>query len=201
MGRRAVFLDRDGVINANVFYADTGETEAPRTAADFQILPGALEAMKRLQDAGYLLFVVSNQPNQAKRKATRADHEAIQSKLTKALDQAGVKVEEFFYCFHHPKGLEPALSGPCDCRKPSPYFLNLAWQSHDLDMAHSWMVGDREADIACGLAAGVQTIRIVKRADNNAAYTAADLKQAVQIIDCIDRNRQKKPKKKGIDEA
>ena len=81
METRAVFLDRDGVINANVFYADTGETEAPRTVADFQLLPGALAAMKRLRDAGFLLFVVSNQPNQAKRKATRADHDAIQARL------------------------------------------------------------------------------------------------------------------------
>ena len=86
MGGRAVFLDRDGVINANIFYADTGEVEAPRTVADFTILPGVLEAMQQLQDAGFLLFVVSNQPNQAKRKATRADHDAIQAKLAAALD-------------------------------------------------------------------------------------------------------------------
>ena len=112
MDRRAVFLDRDGVINANVFYADTGEVEAPRTVADFHILPGALEAMKRMRDAGYLLFVVSNQPNQAKRKASRADHDAIQARLAEALEEAGVRVEEFFYCFHHPKGIEPSLSGP-----------------------------------------------------------------------------------------
>ena len=84
---KAVFLDRDGVINANVFYADTGEVEAPRTAADFTLLPGVLEAMQRLQSAGYLLFLVSNQPNQAKRKATAADHDAIQVKLKAALDE------------------------------------------------------------------------------------------------------------------
>ena len=157
---KAVFLDRDGVINANVFYADSGEIEAPRTAADFAILPGALEAMKRLQDAGYLLFLVSNQPNQAKRKATAADHDAIQAMLVTALAATGIKIEEFFFCFHHPRGVEPSLSGPCDCRKPSPYFLNQAMVAHCLDMASSWMVGDRETDIACGVAAGVKTIFI-----------------------------------------
>ena len=171
MGPRAVFLDRDGVITANVFYADTGESEAPRTVADFLVLPGALEAMKRLQAAGYLLFVVSNQPNQAKRKATRADHDAIQALLVAALDGAGVRIEEFFYCFHHPNGSEPSLSGPCDCRKPSPFFLNRARDAHGLDMAQSWMVGDRDSDIACGRAAGTRTIHIAGDEPDLAAAT------------------------------
>lgn len=181
-GRKAVFLDRDGVINANLFYTDSGEIEAPRTAADFQLLPGTLEAMKQLQDAGYLLFVVSNQPNQAKRKATKADHDAIQSGLVTALDQAGIKVEEFFYCFHHPNGTEPSLSGPCDCRKPSPFFLNQARDRYGLDMVQSWMVGDRDGDIACGRAAGVGTIRIADKPDAAAIHTVSDLAKAGEII-------------------
>lgn len=166
---KAVFLDRDGVINANVFYADTGEVEAPRTASDFTLLPGVLEAMKRLQAAGYLLFVVSNQPNQAKRKATRADHDAIQAKFAAALNGAGIRIEEFFYCFHHPQGVEPSLSGPCDCRKPSPYFLHQARDAHGLDMAQSWMVGDRDTDIQCGQAAGVRTIFVTPGGQGAAA--------------------------------
>lgn len=178
---KAVFLDRDGVINANVFYADTGEVEAPRTAADFTLLPGVLETMKRLQDAGYLLFLVSNQPNQAKRKAKAADHEAIQAQLKAALDGAGIRIEEFFYCFHHPKGVEPSLSGPCDCRKPSPFFLNKARDSHKLDMAQSWMIGDRDTDIQCGKAAGVRTIAIAETA-MGADHAAASLHQAAAII-------------------
>ena len=179
---KAVFLDRDGVINANVFYADSGEIEAPRTVADFTILPGALEAMKQLADAGYLLFLVSNQPNQAKRKATVADHDAIQTKLAAALDAAGIRIEEFFYCFHHPKGVEPSLSGPCDCRKPSPYFLNKARAAHDLDMAQSWMVGDRDTDIQCGKAAGVRTIRVAMTADAVADFTVTDLAAGAGLI-------------------
>ncbi len=181
---KAVFLDRDGVINANVFYADTGELEAPRTAADFTILPGVLEAMKQLQDAGYLLFVVSNQPNQAKHKATAADHDAIQAKLAAALGQAGIKITDFFYCFHHPNGVEPSLSGPCDCRKPSPYFLNQARDARNLDMARSWMVGDRDTDMQCGQAAGVRTIFVAEIAQTiaGADHAAASLDQAGIII-------------------
>jgi D-glycero-D-manno-heptose 1,7-bisphosphate phosphatase len=184
MGRKAVFLDRDGVINANVFYAETGEVEAPRTAADFTVLPGALDAMKQLANAGYLLFVVSNQPNQAKRKATAADHDAIQHKLAAALDAAGITVSEFLYCFHHPKGVEPALSGPCDCRKPLPYFLNQARDAHGLDIAQSWMVGDRDTDIQCGQAAGARTIYIAENAKNAAGadHVAASLRLAGDII-------------------
>ena len=179
---KAVFLDRDGVINANVFYPDTGETEAPRSAADLNILPGVLEAMQKLQAAGYLLFLVSNQPNQAKRKATRADHDAIQAKLAAALDAAGIRVVEFFYCFHHPKGIEPSLSGPCDCRKPSPYFLNQAHDVHGLDMAQSWMLGDRDTDITCGKAAGVRTIRIAATPDGMADHTVPGLAEAAPLI-------------------
>lgn len=182
MGRKAVFLDRDGVINANVFYADTGAFEAPRTVGDFQILAGTLEAMKRLQQAGYLLFIVSNQPNQAKHKATQADHDAIQARLEAALDGAGVKIEAFFYCFHHPNGVEPLLSGPCSCRKPSPYFLEQARREHDLDMSQSWMIGDRETDIACGRGAGVRTIRIGTAPDPAADRTAPDLKDAALML-------------------
>jgi D-glycero-D-manno-heptose 1,7-bisphosphate phosphatase len=179
---KAVFLDRDGVINANVFYPDTGEMEAPRKAEDFAILPGALEAMERLQQAGYLLFVVSNQPNQAKRKASAADHGAIQAKLAAALDAAGIRVEKFFYCFHHPKGVEPSLSSSCDCRKPSPYFLRQAQHAYEVDMAQSWMVGDRETDIACGVAAGVKTIHIALKGAAAAWAVAPDLQQAANSI-------------------
>jgi D-glycero-D-manno-heptose 1,7-bisphosphate phosphatase len=179
---KAVFLDRDGVINANMFYPDSGEIEGPRTAADFTILPGALDAMQQLQAAGYLLFVVSNQPNQAKGKASRADHDAIQTRLVSALDGAGVRVTDFFYCFHHPKGVVPALSGPCDCRKPSPYFLNRARDMHGLDMAQSWMVGDRDSDIACGTTAGVKTIRIAHEKNQAANFTAPGLARASEII-------------------
>jgi len=185
MGRKAVFLDRDGVINANVFYADSGEEEAPRTAADFHLLPGALEAMRQLQDAGYLLFVVSNQPNQAKRKATKTDHDAIQSLLAETLDCTGIKIEEFFYCFHHPDGVEPSLSGPCDCRKPSPFFLNQARDRYALDMAKSWMVGDRVSDVVCGCSAGTKTVRIANTVDIDADATVVNLACAVNIItDC-----------------
>lgn len=183
--RGAVFLDRDGVITANIFYQDTSSWEAPRTAREFHLLPTAVEAMKLLQSAGYPLFLVSNQPNQAKNKATRADHDEIHARLMAALQSAGVDFVDVFYCFHHPVGVATALVGVCECRKPSPYFLTLACSRHALDMARSWMVGDRDTDILCGQNAGVRTIRISSPSEEckiRADFRASNLFEATRII-------------------
>jgi D-glycero-D-manno-heptose 1,7-bisphosphate phosphatase len=185
--RAAVFLDRDGVINTNVRYADTGEWEAPRSAVDFKLLPRAIEAMGRLGAAGYLLFIVSNQPNLAKQKATRTDHDAIHARLMAELSKGGAEISEAYYCFHHPEGIERSLRGPCDCRKPSPHFLFVARDAHRLDLGASWMIGDRETDIICGRRAGVRTVRIAPQPLAAppacvADHDTCDLWQAAKII-------------------
>jgi D-glycero-D-manno-heptose 1,7-bisphosphate phosphatase len=159
-GRRAVFLDRDGVINLNVLNPATGEYEAPLTGAEFALIPGVREALLRLQEAGFLLFLVSNQPNYAKGKSSLAELDAIDAKLKRELAAMGVEFSAFYYCLHHPEGMVAGYSGACICRKPSPYFLLKAIREFGLDAAESWMVGDRTTDILCGRAAGVQTIYI-----------------------------------------
>jgi D-glycero-D-manno-heptose 1,7-bisphosphate phosphatase len=161
-GRRAVFLDRDGVLNRNVFNPATGEYESPGRPEDFVLAPNALESLSRLQAAGYLLFLVSNQPNYAKGKSTLEELEQVHALLTRALDQAGIVFAEFFYCFHHPHGVVPSHSGKCDCRKPSAYFLHRAAAEFGVTLSDSWMVGDRASDIECGQAAGVRTIRVLE---------------------------------------
>jgi D-glycero-D-manno-heptose 1,7-bisphosphate phosphatase len=182
---RAVFLDRDGVINNNVFYEHTGKWEAPLSPGHFAIVNGALDALNALQSAGFLLFVVSNQPNFAKGKATMGTLNAIHQRLVEALDHAGVRFSEFYYCYHHPKGILPSHSAPCDCRKPSPYFLRKAAKKHNIDLAQSWIVGDRDTDVASGHAAGTRAIRIIDELGNGsdkADYNARDLAAAAQII-------------------
>jgi D-glycero-D-manno-heptose 1,7-bisphosphate phosphatase len=183
---RAVFLDRDGVINQNVWNAVSGEYEAPLTAAEFVLLPGALEALRRLQRAGFLLFVMSNQPNYAKGKSSLEELAAIDAKMRREVAAAGVVFAGVDYCLHHPEGIVAEYSGTCVCRKPSPYFLMRAMREFGLDAAQSWMIGDRETDVICGRAAGVRTIFIdargVGHGGKEADWIAPDLSGAAEHI-------------------
>ncbi len=188
-GPRAVFLDRDGVLNRNVFNPATGAYELPLRPEDFELLPGVLPALAQLQDLGYRLFLVSNQPSHAKGKTTLAALHAIHGRLQALLAEAGIAFADVYYCYHHPDGIVPGYSGPCLCRKPSPYFLNEAQRKFGLVPAQSWMIGDRGSDILCGRAAGVRTIRIAPdHADAAAAdgivadFAARDLAHAVDRI-------------------
>jgi D-glycero-D-manno-heptose 1,7-bisphosphate phosphatase len=149
---RAVFLDRDGVLNENVWYADTRKWEAPREVAAFRLKPGVIPALLRLRNAGYRFFLVSNQPNVAKGKSSVAALPAMHARLLGELRSAALRFEEAYYCTHH-----PVHTGPCLCRKPSPYFLQEAARVYGVQLADSWMVGDRVSDMACGRAAGVRT--------------------------------------------
>ena len=157
----AVFLDRDGVLNKNVFYPDTGEYESPRTPEDFELHRGAIEALTLLIKAQYRLFLVSNQPNFAKGKSTLDELRMTHEKLERALAASNISFDAFYYCYHHPDSRKPGFGGPCECRKPSPYFLRKAEREYGIDLEQSWMIGDRVSDIACGASAGVRTIRIL----------------------------------------
>jgi D-glycero-D-manno-heptose 1,7-bisphosphate phosphatase len=181
---RAVFLDRDGVINRNVLNPATGAWEAPKQASDFVLLPGVIDAMKRLGEAGFLLFLVSNQPDYAKGKATLEALAEVHGELLRALDEAGITFSAFYYCHHHPEGVVKGYCGPCPCRKPSPYFLLEAAKKFRLALERSWMVGDRETDVECGQRAGASAIRVALQPGEKtkAQFTAADLAGAVDII-------------------
>jgi len=185
--RRAVFLDRDGVINRNVWNPATGECEAPLTAADFEFLPGVVDAMRTLRNAGFLLFLVSNQPNCAKGKSTRSDLQAIHCKFTSLLLQERIEFADFYYCLHHPAGIGNRYSRRCNCRKPSPHFLLKARARFNLDLGLSWMIGDRLTDVECGNLAGAKTILIARLSSCTASEpqpdgVALDLAGAVRII-------------------
>ncbi len=191
---RAVFLDRDGVLNRNVFNPDTGDFESPGKAEDLELFPWVLESLLLLQEAGYLLFLVSNQPNYAKGKSTLDELRDVHAALTNSLDAAGVTFAQFFYCFHHPQGIVPSHSGICDCRKPSPFFLQKAASDFGVSLSHSWMIGDRASDIQCGNSVGVRTIRVLEdhpatraAAEPLATFEANDLSHAVSLIFAVDR--------------
>ncbi|MGA2456127.1 MAG: HAD family hydrolase [Terriglobales bacterium] len=187
--KSAVFLDRDGVLNRNVFNPSTGEYESPGKREEFELIPNIMPALRELRRAGFLLFLVSNQPNYAKGKSTLEELRAVHSCLVEALQTAGVSFADFYYCLHHPHGKVNGYSGPCECRKPSPYFLLKARDEFDISLSDSWMVGDRPTDIECGIAAGVKTIRIkedypVTRAasEPTADHEVRDFASAAEII-------------------
>ncbi|MFZ0630247.1 MAG: HAD-IIIA family hydrolase [Acidobacteriaceae bacterium] len=187
VGRRAIFLDRDGVLNALVLNPATGRMESPLIPEDFQLNPGVIPALKGLQADGTLLILVSNQPNYALGKSTWLTLGLIHHKFVGELVDAGVHFTRFCYCLHHPKGVVPGYSGSCSCRKPSPWFLLRAREDFHLSLADSWMVGDQPTDMECGRAAGVRTLRIDSRAgtdrvDPGADAVAHDLDEAVRII-------------------
>jgi D-glycero-D-manno-heptose 1,7-bisphosphate phosphatase len=157
---KALFIDRDGVLDELVFYPSSGEHEGPRTAADVRIVPGAALALHRAAAGGWLLFIVTNQPSAAKGKTSLDDLVQAQARIITELARDGAHVVKTFQCYHHPEAIVPDLLGPCDCRKPSPYFLLEAARTYDIDLGKSWMVGDQESDIECGRRAGCKVALI-----------------------------------------
>jgi D-glycero-D-manno-heptose 1,7-bisphosphate phosphatase len=143
---RAVFLDRDGVINAAV--VRDGKPYPPDSAETMEILPGVDRALADLRTAGYLLIVVTNQPDVARGKQRREEVDAIHTKLTAALP-----LDAVYCCFHD--DVEH-----CACRKPAPGMLLDAARDHGIDLAASFLVGDRWRDTEAGVAAGVRTVFI-----------------------------------------
>ena len=177
--RAAVFLDRDGVLNRNVWNAATQAYESPLSANAFELFPDTIPSLRRLAAAGYLLFLVSNQPNYAKGKASMETLDAIHAKLMRLLDADGIEFAASYYCFHHPE-----FTGACVCRKPSPHFLLEAHRAFGVELSESWMIGDRPTDIACGRSAGTRTILIGEQTEERAGATgmAKDLPAAVGMI-------------------
>lgn len=189
--RRAVFLDRDGVLVHNVFYADTEAWEAPRTLSDFRLVAAAPLALKRLLDAGFELILVSNQPNVALGKSTHDDLAAMDRALVQALGEQGVTLLERCYCLHHPRSAHAELGGRCNCRKPSPYWIDRAAERYELARAECWMIGDRETDSECAAQASVRAIRVVNAQESGPLAAVSDsyalqkvqgITEAVEVI-------------------
>ena len=144
----AVFLDRDGVINVDHGYVSTWE--------QFEFLPGVPEALRELQDAGYLLVVVSNQSGIGRGYYSAADVESLNQAIAQYLDSAvGVTLSGFYHCPHHPTEAEGEFRRQCECRKPAPGMIRQAVLDHGIDVKTSLLVGDKDSDIEAGRAAGV----------------------------------------------
>jgi D-glycero-D-manno-heptose 1,7-bisphosphate phosphatase len=144
--RKAVFLDRDGVLNQAV--VRNGKPYPPASAAELVLAPDAETTLRELKAEGFLLLVVTNQPDVAKGITTRAAVEEINQKLAAALP-----VDEIFVCYHQDKDR-------CDCRKPKPGMILEGARKYNVDLAESFMVGDRWRDVEAGQNAGCRTVFI-----------------------------------------
>jgi D-glycero-D-manno-heptose 1,7-bisphosphate phosphatase len=172
---RAVFLDRDGVINKAIVRA--GKPYPPANVTELEILPRVSEALNKLRDAGFVLIVVTNQPDVARGTASRADVESINAALGKSLP-----IDEFSVCYH-------VGSDNCECRKPKPGMLLQAIRKWNLDLSISYIVGDRWRDIEAGQRAGCKTIFVDygydEKQPERCDHRVASLWEAANII-CSD---------------
>jgi D-glycero-D-manno-heptose 1,7-bisphosphate phosphatase len=155
--RAAVFLDRDGVLDELVPDPQAGRLESPLSPREVSLVPGAAAAAKGLREGGYALVGVTNQPAAAKGLVSVSRLEEVQARVVELLAADGVELDAWRMCLHHPDGVVPDLSGRCDCRKPAPGMLLEAARELDLDLGRSWMIGDTDADLQAGRAAGCRT--------------------------------------------
>jgi D-glycero-D-manno-heptose 1,7-bisphosphate phosphatase len=144
--RRAVFLDRDGVLNESI--VRNGKPYPPANLAQFKLLPDASAALARLKEAGFLLLVVTNQPDVARGAQSRDIVEAMHARMAETLP-----IDDFFVCWHDD-------ADRCDCRKPLPGLLYSAADRYEVDVRRSFLIGDRWRDIDAGAAAGCRTVLI-----------------------------------------
>lgn len=184
---KAVFLDRDGVINHLIYNPDTSQHESPHHPNDFTPIPSAAEALRMLADNHFILIVVSNQPSWAKGKTTHEKLVEIDKKLLEWCEQENIALTERYYCHHHPEAVIPELKLTCECRKPGTLFLQHAQSGYNISMKDSWFVGDRTTDILCGQKSGCRTILVkseepVKMEIANADFGADNLLEAAKII-------------------
>jgi D-glycero-D-manno-heptose 1,7-bisphosphate phosphatase len=188
-GAAAVFVDRDGVINELKLDPDSGTPESPLVVSDVVLTPGAGDALRRLQAAGRILVGVSNQPAAAKGRISIAALLAIQARVVELLGEQGVRFQDFRLCLHHPDASVVELAGRCDCRKPAPGMLLDSARELGIDLARSWMIGDTDADVLAGRAAGCRTVLVEQQGsahkrtgDGRPDAVAADLRAAVEVV-------------------
>lgn len=157
--QKAIFLDRDGTINKYVGFL--------RNIEDFELLQGVTEAIKIINQSGYLAIVITNQPVIARGEVSEEELQEIHNKMETLLGDLGAYVDDIFYCPHHPnKGFEGErveLKYDCDCRKPKPGLLLKAAKKYNIDLSKSWMIGDGVNDVEAGKNAGCKTKLITKK--------------------------------------
>lgn len=153
MGNKAVFFDRDGVLNVDVCYLYKKE--------DFVWIDGAIESIKYCNDADIKVIVVTNQSGVARGYYTEADVRELHLWMNKELQTHRAWIDAFYYCPHHPKGVIAEYVRNCSCRKPNPGLVENACEDYNVDKERSLLVGDKESDMECARRAGIRGIRFM----------------------------------------
>jgi D-glycero-D-manno-heptose 1,7-bisphosphate phosphatase len=186
MKRRAVFIDRDGTISEEVGYINH--------ASRFRLFPYSADAIKLLNENGWLAIVTTNQAGVARGYFSEDMVQTVHDRMTAELENGGARLDAIYYCAHHPSVGEPPYRFDCDCRKPKPGLITRAAAELDVDLATSWMVGDRYSDIELARNAGVKSMFVLSgygRGEwehQRASWTtqpdlvAEDLLEAVRMI-------------------
>ncbi|KKU92909.1 MAG: hypothetical protein A3J30_03065 [Candidatus Wildermuthbacteria bacterium RIFCSPLOWO2_02_FULL_47_9c] len=180
--RRAIFLDRDGVLNE--------EVDQLAKIEDFRLYDFTPEAVKKINESDFMAIVVSNQPMVAKGFMTEKDVQEMQKELETELGKKGAKIDAAYYCFHHPeKGFEgerPELKIECACRKPKPGLLLEAQKDFHIDLKRSYMIGDQTVDILAGRNAGCKTVLVqTGYAGKDARCEAEPDGRAQDVLDAV----------------
>lgn len=154
--QKAFFMDRDGTINIYKGFIND--------ASQLELIPGIADVIKKMNESGYLVIVVTNQPVIARGECTIEELERIHQKLETLLGAEGAYIDDLFYCPHHPdKGFDGEVIEykiDCDCRKPKPGLIYRAAQKYNIDLSQSYMVGDDDRDMEAGKKAGCKLIRV-----------------------------------------
>lgn len=151
--RRAVFMDRDGTISEEVGYVNH--------VSRYRVFPFAAEAVRTLNEAGWLAVLVTNQAGVARGYFKEELIGEVHKVLAAELERGGARLDAIYYCPHHPSVGEPPYRFDCDCRKPRPGLLLRAARELDLDLSHCWMVGDRFGDTELARNAGARSALVL----------------------------------------
>lgn len=176
----AVFLDRDGTIIVDKHYAFDPD--------GIELIDGAVDGLRLLQDAGFRLFVVTNQSGVARGYFGEDDVRAMHRRLDQLLRRRGVRIDQFLYCPHHPEGAVDDYAFSCLCRKPNPGLILQANVDQSIDLRRSWVIGDAPGDVLAGIRVGCKTVLLEGRRSRDTTlnvpvdHYAPDLREAADFI-------------------
>lgn len=173
--KRALFLDRDGVINVDHAYVHKPD--------DFEFIDGIFELVAAANRVGYLTIVITNQAGIGRGYYTEADFEKLTAWMKQQFLVKGAHIDDVYYCPHHPESAMGNYLKDCDCRKPKPGMLLKAMNEHSIDMANSIFIGDKESDMIAGRAAGINCLVMNNPSNEKKFYiTISDIKDAIKFL-------------------